>query len=249
MLKTLVILNLVVAAQAFAAGVTTTQTFGEGNQSYETGNYAAASEKYEAVLQAGNKNGHVYFNLGNARFRQGKKGEAIAAYLAAKRLLPRDPDISANLDFALKGVADKLDPTLNRSAFVSLFFWTENLTTKEQVYFGAALLAFGALLWALSVFAASLHAFRNFAIAIWFFAMVCMAGLSVAASEDLPWAAVTANIATVYSGPSKTANSAVFELHEGAPVAIDKVEGDWYKIRLSDNKRGWINASDVRFYH
>jgi len=42
----------------------------------------------------------VYYNLGNACFRQGKLGFAILNYEQARRLAPRDPDILANLRFA-----------------------------------------------------------------------------------------------------------------------------------------------------
>src|SRR5208337_1310891 len=42
----------------------------------------------------------LYFNLGNACFKAGTLGRALAAYRQAEALAPRDPDLRANIQFA-----------------------------------------------------------------------------------------------------------------------------------------------------
>ena len=82
---------------------------------HDGGDYERAVAIYEGLLNQNLVNGHVYYNLGNAFYRLGKKGEATAAYLAAKKFLPRDPDIVANLKHTRKSALDKLEaswPTL-----------------------------------------------------------------------------------------------------------------------------------------
>src|SRR5882724_4891553 len=67
------------------------------NQLYDSGKFAEAAAAYEKIEP---KTAYVYYNLGNAWFRQGKLGLAILNYERARRLTPRDPDILANLKFA-----------------------------------------------------------------------------------------------------------------------------------------------------
>ena len=45
----------------------------------------------------------VVFQLGNAHFKSGQLGRAIAAYRQAEELAPRDPDLRANVQFTQSG--------------------------------------------------------------------------------------------------------------------------------------------------
>src|SRR2546426_6371118 len=71
--------------------------FKAANALYDAGKFAEAAAAYERVEP---KTASVYFNLGNAFFRQDKVGLAVLNYERARRLAPRDPDILANLKFA-----------------------------------------------------------------------------------------------------------------------------------------------------
>jgi len=37
----------------------------------------------------------------------------------------------------------------------------------------------------------------------------------------------------------------LFQLHEGAVVAIEKEDADWYKIKLKDGKSGWAKKDAI----
>ncbi len=71
--------------------------FKAANQLYDAGKFAEAAAAYEKIEP---KTAHVYYNLGNAWFRENKLGLALLNYARARRLAPRDPDILANLKFA-----------------------------------------------------------------------------------------------------------------------------------------------------
>ena len=71
--------------------------FKAANKLYDAGKFAEAAAAYEKLEP---KTAHVFYNLGNAWFRDGKLGLAILNYERARRLAPRDPDILANLKFA-----------------------------------------------------------------------------------------------------------------------------------------------------
>src|SRR5471030_2218486 len=80
-----------------AAVAASIDDFKAANQLYNAGKYAEAAAAYEKIEP---KTAHVYYNLGNAWFRQNKLGLAILNYARARQLAPRDPDIVANLKFA-----------------------------------------------------------------------------------------------------------------------------------------------------
>src|SRR5277367_2694387 len=70
--------------------------FKAANQLYDAGKFTEAAAAYEKIEP---KTAHVYYNLGNAWFRQNKLGLAVLNYARARQLAPRDPDILANLKF------------------------------------------------------------------------------------------------------------------------------------------------------
>ncbi|HUI25620.1 MAG TPA: BatD family protein, partial [Candidatus Kryptonia bacterium] len=99
------------------AGITTAATnespntvFFHANALYGEEHYAEAAAEYEKILAGGRESSSVYFNLGNAYFKAGDVGRAILNYERARRLIPRDPDLHANLDYA-RSLSDQSDDT------------------------------------------------------------------------------------------------------------------------------------------
>ncbi len=68
-------------------------SFDAANKLYEQGKYPAAIESYRKMIQAGNVSASVYFNLGNAFFKAGRAGEAVACS-ASRNNWPRAIPIS-----------------------------------------------------------------------------------------------------------------------------------------------------------
>ena len=86
-------------ALLFTATSALAQTKAQGDSAYINKEYDQAIEIYEALLQQG-ESGEVYYNLGNAYFKQDELGRAILNYERALLLQPGNADISANLDIA-----------------------------------------------------------------------------------------------------------------------------------------------------
>ena len=82
-----------------------TERFEHANLLYEQGHYDQAADAYQSILETGRSSAALHFNLGNAHFRLGQLGYAIAQFRLARNLHPRDPDIAANLRFAQQQVA------------------------------------------------------------------------------------------------------------------------------------------------
>ena len=79
------------------------------NQLYNQNQFDKAATIYEQVIDQGMENGHLYYNLGNTHFRLGNLPKAILNYVKAQNLLPRNEDVEANLNHALRQTVDQLD--------------------------------------------------------------------------------------------------------------------------------------------
>jgi hypothetical protein len=79
--------------------------FDTANKMFEQGRYPESAAAYEQLLQSGQRSATVYFNLGNAWYKAGQLGRAIAAWRSGERLAPRDPGLRFNLQFARQKVS------------------------------------------------------------------------------------------------------------------------------------------------
>ncbi|MCJ7813377.1 tetratricopeptide repeat protein, partial [bacterium] len=84
--------------------------FHEANQLYQEGNYSAAVESYQNILDTGYDSGSIYYNMGNCYYKMQNIGYAILYYERAKRLIPGDEDLKLNLTLANLAVVDKINP-------------------------------------------------------------------------------------------------------------------------------------------
>src|SRR5262249_45435626 len=127
---------LVVVWGAMAHGApapAASSSFDEANKLYEQGKYQEAIAAYQRLIVQNDVSAALYFNLGNAWFKSGRTGQAIASYRLAQRLDPRDPDIRANLRFARESI------NADGAAAGRWQRWL-NLMTLNELTFGTALL-------------------------------------------------------------------------------------------------------------
>src|SRR5207237_6004412 len=74
--------------------------FAKANQAYSEGRFQEAAEGYESLVQSGQRNTNLFYDLGNAYYRLGNFGKAILNYERALALDPRHPEADANLRLA-----------------------------------------------------------------------------------------------------------------------------------------------------
>ena len=89
------------------------------------------------MIHSGTVSPAIYFNLGNAYFKAGQLGRAIAALREAEKLAPRDPDVRANLQFIRGRVQG---PAAAASSWQQ---WFATLTINEWAVLTAACSGFG----------------------------------------------------------------------------------------------------------
>jgi len=241
------IYNAIVLAWLFGSPVAVSASgddFKSANQLYDAGKFAEAAAAYEKIEP---KTAHVYYNLGNAWFRQDKLGLAILNYARARQLAPRDPDILANLKFAQQrlGVDEINTPPhaterLFRSAIDSCTIneWSAGELT------GLWLLALAIGIWiylpkartALQVVA--LAGFVVFGVST--FAL----GYQVINDHAAPQAiAVTGEAEARFAPvPDSTIH---FRLAEGTRVTIREDRGQWLFVERADGQQGWVKSEAI----
>jgi tetratricopeptide (TPR) repeat protein len=98
---TLLVIILLSALCSFGANEEKSGLFLKAQAAYDNGRYAEASLLYETLLRTGVSNVEVKYNLANAYFKNNDLPQAVLHYRKAWYAAPRDPDIRANMHFAL----------------------------------------------------------------------------------------------------------------------------------------------------
>jgi tetratricopeptide (TPR) repeat protein len=233
---------LITAGNLFAADITS--SFSAANKLYAEGKFADAASAYEKILQTGAQSSALLFNCGNAEFKSGHPGAAIAAYRRAALLSPRDAEVRANLAFVRSQVQGA---TVRESRWSSVAGWLGQLTLNEWTLLAATafwltfvLLAARQIRPALGPklkSATSLFA----ALTVWSGVVL---GLQAAEHFSKQTAVVVSPEVTARSGPFDEAQSA-FTVHDGAELAVMDRHGDWLQVADGTGKIGWLPVSQV----
>ena len=80
---------------------------------YANKNYKEAIIAYESILKEGFVSYKLYYNLGNAHYKNNELGKAIYNYELANKLQPNNKDVKTNLRIANEKTIDKIDSKEN----------------------------------------------------------------------------------------------------------------------------------------
>lgn len=221
--------------------------FTEANTQYANGDYQQAATLYEQILTQC-RDAEVYYNLGNAYFKQGELAKSILAYERCLRLDPRNKDAQHNLEFAQSRIVDNITET--RTFFLSTWMAHIRNMMKEPTWMLLSIVFFivtltGALLFALS---RSIGVRKSAFYAGIAGLLLTVVGLSNAASlhhrdtvrEE---AIVTRGIVNAKAAPDRSGTE-LFTLHEGTKVTVHETIGDWGEIHVGNNV-GWIELANL----
>ena len=215
--------------------------FVAANQLYEQQRYSEAAAAYDKLVQAGNHSPALYYNLGNAYFKAGLTGRAIAAYREAAKLAPRDPDIQANLQFARDQVQNSKPPVQN--------LWTaalDHLSVNEWAMLASAFVWIWFLMLAFGQWRPDWRKpLRRYAIGLGLVAVCMIVCSSFAAQRYFVRAAVVAvQEAVVRRGPFDESQSA-FTLRDGAELTVLDRKDNWLQVADTANRTGWISENQI----
>jgi tetratricopeptide (TPR) repeat protein len=222
-------------------------------KAYQAGDYSKAVELFEseAKLQKekGMESADLYYNLGNAYFRDNEFAKALLNYERAALLEPGDADIRHNLQFALTRIEDKIigvDTFFLQSWFdgiqnlqssddwatlsivlfllfigaLGAFFFTRLINVKKTAFYSGIVLL--VLLIFTNIFSVRLKnriLNRNTAI-------IMTGSVSIKSSPDVN-------------------SKELFILHSGTKVTINKTDGIWLEIEIDNGNVGWTTRDKL----
>lgn len=221
-----------------------------GVQAYTDGKFADASTAWTSIEESGRKSAKLYYNLGNAWFKQGNYPKAILNYERALRLDPSYSDARYNLKFTGNFVQDKIEPVpefiLKSVARKVCYVMSSNVWAVIFLVLLAAALMMGLLF----LLGSSVGKRRA-----GFYCGIVLLLLSAGALSFSAWqksdsmktdtAIVMSPVSSVKSSPSSGSSKDLFVIHEGTKVTILDEVGSWKNISLADGRQGWIPAADL----
>ncbi|HEY5297844.1 MAG TPA: tetratricopeptide repeat protein [Verrucomicrobiae bacterium] len=251
----LVLLALGFAGNIFAADFTS--DFSTANKLYAEGKFSDAANLYEKILASGKTSPNLLFNYGNAEFKSGNLGKAIAAFRRAELLAPRDSEIRANLNFVRNQVQDATvresfwqnwlgNFSLNEWAVcAAILFWlTFILLAARQILVERASRPFDGQMKRTGRMPMPLQS-RGTLFTLILLTIFCIAILSVQAVNHFSkQTAVAISASTARSGPFDDAQN-TFAVHDGAEFSVLDRHADWVQIADGTGKIGWLPTKQV----
>jgi tetratricopeptide (TPR) repeat protein len=215
--------------------------FDSVNKLYEEGKFAEAAAAYQKLSQSGQVSAALCFNLGNAWFKSGQIGRAIAAYREAQLISPRDPDLRANLQFARNQTPN---PTLSPSRWQR---WLGRLTLNEWTLLATGAVWLWLLLLAFLQWRPALRpVLRGYAVTLAILVAVLLVCVAAALREArfTRTAIVIAGEATVRYGPLAE-SPAAFTVHDGAELRVLDQKDEWLQVNAGPGRVGWLRRDQT----
>ena len=222
--------------------------FDKGNRLYRDNDFSGAITVYQGILSAGYESGELYYNLGNAYFKNGNLGLAILHFEKALKLTPRDEDLRSNLEMARLRVADQVEAPrlavwevvdeardyfrMETLAVVSLVMFLLFLTLAGIYYFLPKSRWKRLAFWAAApIFILFIFLFSIFNWRIW-------------KDKNFREGVILVEKTDVLSAPDES-GQILFALHEGVKARMGQVLPPYVEIILPDGKKGWILGETI----
>ncbi len=224
-----------------------TSLFYQGNTHYSEEKYEQAIADYENVLRLGFESGALYYNIGNAYFKDGSLGKAILNYKRAQRLMAHDADLRSNLAYAVSLIKGGI-VVVRRRWFSQLFF-----KLAESFSIDTVALTTVVIFWALSLLIIIFILARQTRTTLAYFCIgmlilllcsISLFGIQFYNTQMRKQAVVIAEFSDAKFEPLTDATT-FFTLYEGESVFVGATKKGWVKIKRFDGKQGWIEQKDI----
>jgi tetratricopeptide (TPR) repeat protein len=222
-------------------------TFDNANNAYADEQFEDAIRLYTSILNEGYVSSELYYNLGNAYFKQNDLANAIFHFEKAIQLDPSDPDIRENLEIANTLIVDEVDdvPVSNFKTFLYSITHVMNLNT--WAWLSIILSVFFGLFIVFYFRSSSTKAKRvNFSIAFIFLvfavASLLFGRFQQNLQEEQSFAIIFENQLPVLSEPNPRSDIN-FELNKGTKVNIGSSFREYTQIELPDGSKGWVKTT------
>ncbi|MBI4160842.1 MAG: hypothetical protein HY509_00165 [Acidobacteria bacterium] len=225
------------------------ERFAGANRLYEAGRHAEAAAEYEAIRGSGVEDEILFYNLGNAYFKQQRLGLALLNYERAFRLAPKDREIAANRELARSLVYDRIPapaPAFPIDAILRLH-GRMSVDAYTRLFLAVYLTGSGLLAGVLMTRGRPVRRVLQYA---------CAAALllTLAGGSALAWKAhalgstvqviVLEEKVDVRSAPGED-GTVLFTVHEGLQARVRNQREEWLQVSLPNGWTGWVPRAAV----
>lgn len=228
----------------------------QADSAYSADNFVLAEALYLKAMETGGSSTTLFYNLGNAYYRQGNLGKAIVNYERALKLDPTNADARANLDFVNSKITDK---QIDSGSYMYSLWEKTVCVFKADTWAIIALILFAVFLGSVAtyVFSSSVSVkkasfFGGLVVLVLTVSSVTMSFAAASRAVSDSHAIILPPSSQLSTSPreARSQSEQAFLLHEGTKVEIiDSIanpgEGLWYEVLVGHRERAWVKASDV----
>ncbi|RYD99638.1 MAG: hypothetical protein EOP54_03205 [Sphingobacteriales bacterium] len=226
---------------AFAVPADILNLWTEANRAYQDKQYEHAIDNYKSILQAKFSDAQVYYNLGNAYYKNGQKGPALVNYIRALKANPALKEARQNINFiqAQPGFAGIPSPSFSGNALLNMF------SPNTWAWLAVLLLLPVCILILLKLRGRLRYANRWLALST--ILAVLVFALSIFAHQKNSFkdtAVVTVENGFLYDNQKKT--NVKLNLAEGTIVTIiSTAHSSLVEVTLGNGIKGWIDGAEL----
>ena len=213
--------------------------------------FLRAARLYDYIGRDSFVSGAVLYNQGNAWMRAGEVGRAIACYRQAGRYRPRNPYLSANLQYALSASGHAATVSSDSSIAGYVFFWQNWLSYPEKFTLTTLLLATALVFGLLSHVSAYRRGLRRAAhvLGVLYLFSVASTGRDWLEFDYTTHGVVISDEIVARKGDSDSYESAFTDrLTEGTEFTVLEQRNDWLHLQIVSVGTGWLPSRDVVVY-
>ena len=221
----------------------------EANQLYQSKEYEEAIVKYNSIIESDYESAALYYNLGNSYYRSAQVGLAILNFERGLKLDPSNEDLLHNLAIVKARSVDRIKevPKLFIVEWWELLISALSTTMWQIVILAFYLLVLGSITLYFFTKSGTTQRLTIFSALIGFsgailFSTILFADVQRETSTD--YGILIANTISAKQSPNDSSDD-LFVIHEGLKIAVQEEFGDWYKIKLSDGKIGWLPKNSL----
>ncbi|MCC6372575.1 MAG: tetratricopeptide repeat protein [Bacteroidia bacterium] len=239
----------VIFMMALLPALNANDLIGKAEKAYDSKKYKEAIDSYEQLLKEGYKSYQLYYNLGNACYRNNDVGKAIYYYELARKIEPNDEDISINLAKANARTIDKIES--HENFFISAVKTNvlSSFSTTTWAWFTIFSLGLAAVLFFIFINSYNITFKRisfiaSMVLMITFFVTYFLGYSAMKAKYENKFAIILSKDVKIMNEPTLSGSSK-FNLHEGTKIRVVESNGDWLLIKLDNGNEGWLKMLDV----
>ena len=241
------------ASDIVESSVSVSVSESEAEAAYRQNSFAESIKLYESEIgknkQIKKESPELYYNLGNAYFRDNQIAKAILNYERALLLDPGDSDIRHNLRFAKTRIEDKIDSA-------DSFFVNQWIRSIQNLYTANRWAMIGIVLFLILIIAVGSYVISTQITVrkISFYSGIVLLALVIIANAfafkqknkivNRSTGIVMSASVSIYTSPDAHSQE-LFRLHEGSKVRIKREEGNWFEIVIANGSVGWLQKKNI----